>query len=200
MRTNALSPRTIKLLAVLLVLGLAGTASALAAAGSSPVATPRLGGAVSVPAEKAAAMADRMPSAAADAAAPAGPAAATFTPDPIPARILGANVPVPIPSSIVTETNGWLVSNGYNLVAVYAGSAADDPTQGRVVIVRQDLRAEKQTVQIVDAGATGALTVAANAPTGAAVETTALTGALTLSTSRGASLKLNLNSNALGPN
>lgn len=201
MRTNALTPRTIKLVLALVVLGLAGTVSALAAAGSSPVSTPRLGSAVAVPADKAAALADRMPSAATDATASAGPgAAASFTPDPIPAKILDASVPVPIPSSIITATNGWLVSNGYNLVAVYAGSAAGDPTQGRVVIVRQDLRAGKQTVQIVDAGATGALTVAANAPTGAAVETTALTGALTLETSRGAAIKLNLGSSTLGTN
>ena len=125
-------------------------------------------------------MANRMPSAATDVPAPAGPAATpTFTPDPIPAEILGSNVPVPIAASIITETNGWLVSNGYNLVAVYAGSAGDDPSQGRVVIVRQDLRAGKQTVQIVDAGATGPLTITADAPTGAAVETTALTGGLT---------------------
>jgi hypothetical protein len=109
-------------------------------------------------------------------------------------------VPVPIPSSVIAETNGWLVSNGYNLVAVYAGSAAGDPAKGRVVIVRQDLRAGKQTVQIVDAGSTGALTVAANAPAGAAVETTALTGALTLETSRGTSIRLNLGSNTLSPN
>ncbi|HUZ14831.1 MAG TPA: hypothetical protein VMU72_01480 [Gaiellaceae bacterium] len=198
MRKNALSPRTVKLLAALVVLGLAGALSALAAAGSSPVSTPRLGGNVNVPADKAAAMADRMPSAPIDATAPAGPAAtAAFAPDPIPAGILGSNVPVPISSSILTETNGWLVSNGYNLVAVYAGSAGDDPTQGRVVIVRQDLRAGRQTVQIVDAGTTGPLTIAADAPTGAAVETTALTGALKLGTSRGAPMKLNLSTNTV---
>jgi hypothetical protein len=153
---------------------------------------------VTVPTGKAAAMANRMPSASNDATASAGPAAApAFTPEPIPAKILDADVPVPISSSIITETNGWLVSNGYNLVAVYAGSKADDPTQGRVVIVRQDLRAGKQTVQIVDAGPTGPLTVAAGAPTGAAVETSALTGALMLSTSHGASVKLNLTTNAV---
>jgi hypothetical protein len=203
MRTNALSPRplspgTVKLLAALAVLGLAGVSSALAAAGSSPVSTPRLGSSVTVPADKAAAMANRMPAAPTDATASSGPAATpAFTPDPIPAEILGSNVPVPIPSSVITETNGWLVSNGYNLVAVYAGSKGDDPTQGRVVIVRQDLRAGKQTVQIVDAGPTGPLTIAAGAPTGAAVETSALTGALMLSTSTGATVKLNLSTNTV---
>src|SRR5262249_51532150 len=97
----------------------------------------------------------------------------------------------------IAETNGWIVSNGYNLVAVYAGSSADDPTQGRVVIVRQDLRAAKQTVQIVDAGSTGPLIITSDAPTGAAVETTALTGGLALGTSHGTTVKLNLSTNTI---
>ncbi len=201
MRTNALSPRKVKLLVALVVLCLGGTLSALATAGSSPLSTPRLGSNVTVPADKAIAMANRMPSAAIDATASAGPAATpTFTPDPIPAGILSSNVPAPISSSILTETNGWLVSNGYNLVAVYAGSAGDDATQGRVVIVRQDLRAGKQTVQIVDAGTTGALTIAAGAPSGATAETTALTGGLKLSTSHGGTIKLNLSTNTVSAN
>ncbi|HEY2354879.1 MAG TPA: hypothetical protein VGH79_08295 [Gaiellaceae bacterium] len=190
--------RKAKLLTALVVLGLAGAVSGLAAAGSSSVSTPLLGSNVTVPADKAAAMANRMPSGPNDATASAGSAAAAaFTPEPVPAKILDSDVPVPIPASVISETNGWLVSNGYNLVAVYAGSKGDDPTQGRVVIVRQDLRAAEQTVQIVDAGATGPLTVAANAPTGAAVETSAQTGALMLNTGRGGTVKLNLNTNTV---
>lgn len=192
--------RKVKLLTALTVLGLAGALSGLAIAGSPPVSAPRLGSNVIVPADKAIAMTDRMPSAPTDASAAAGTAAPAFTPDPIPARILDANVPVPIPSSLITETNGWLVSNGYNLVAVYAGSAGNDPAQGRVVIVRQDLRSGKQTVQIVDAGATGPLTIAADAPSGAAVETSALTGGLKLGTSRGTTIKLNLSTNTISAN
>ena len=185
-------------LIALAALGLAGVLSGLAAAGSSPVSIPRLGSNVTVTADKAAAMANRMPSAATDVTASAGPAApATFVPDPIPAKILDSDVPIPIPASIITETNGWLVSNGYSLVAVYAGSAGDDPSQGRVVIVRQDVRAGKQTVQIVDAGTTGALTITSDAPTGAAVETTALTGGLKLGTSNGTTVKLNLTTNTI---
>lgn len=196
MRTNALNPRSIKLLAVLAVVGIAGTLSALAAAGSSLVPIPSLGSNVVVPAGKAPALAHRIP-AASNATAPAPSAMPRFTPDPIPAGILGASVPVPISASILTETNGWLVSNGYNLVAVYAGSAGNDPTQGRVVIVRQDLRAGTQNVQIVDAGATGSLAIAADAPTGAAVETTALTGTLNLATSHGSTIKLDLSTNTV---
>jgi hypothetical protein len=192
--------RKAKLLTVLPVLVLVGALSGLAAAGSSLVSAPRLGSNVAVPAEKAAAITDRMPSAPTDASPAASAAAASLAPDPIPAGILGSDVPVPISASVITETNGWLVSNGYNLVAVYAGSAGDDPTQGRVVIVRQDLRANKQTVQIVDTGATGPLTIATDAPTGAAVETSALTGGLKLGTSRGTTIKLNLGTNMISAN
>lgn len=188
----------IRTLIALAVLAFAAALSGLAAAGSSPVSTPRLGSNAIIPAEKAAAFANRMPSAATDGTPSPGPAAsASFTPDPIPAEILGPDVPVPVSASIIAETNGWLVSNGYNLIAVYAGSAGDDPTQGRVVIVRQDQRATKQTVQIIDAGATGALTIAPDAPTGASVETSALTGMLKLATSRGSTVKLNLATNTI---
>jgi hypothetical protein len=190
--------RRAKLLTALAVLGLAGVTSGLAVAGSTSLSIPRLGSAVTVAGGKTAAMADRLPSAQNDATASAGSAAApAFTPAPIPAGILGSNVPVPIPSSIITETNGWLVSNGYNLVAVYAGSKADDPSQGRVVIVRQDLRAARQTVQIIDAGSTGPLNIAAGAPTGAAVETSALTGTLMLNAGGGATITLDLSNNTV---
>jgi hypothetical protein len=202
MRIRNLShSRTAQLLTALAVLGLASAVSGLAVAGSSAVSIPRVGSNVTVPTAKTAAMTNRMPSGPNDATAPTGPAAAVaVAADPIPAGILGANVPVPIPSSIITETNGWLASNGYTLVAVYAGSRGDDPTQGRVVIVRQDLRASKQTVQIVDAGPTGPLTIAAGAPTGTAVETSAQTGSLMLSTSQGGTVKLDLASNTISPN
>ena len=199
MRNRTLThSRKAKLSLAIAVLGLAGAVTGLALAGSSAVSIPHLGSNVTVPADKAAAIADRMPSAPNDAAASTGRAATpAFVPEPIPAAILGADVPVPIAASVIDETNGWLVSDGSTLVAVYAGSKGDDPTQGRVVIVRQDLRTVKQTVQIVDAGATGPLTVAAGAPTGAAVETSAQTGTLKLSTNRGATVTLNLSTNTV---
>jgi hypothetical protein len=199
MRTRTLRhKRKWMLLTALAVLGVAGTVSGLAVAGSSAVSIPRVGTDVTVPADKAAAMADRMPSAPNDAGASAAPAAmAAVTPEPIPAEILGSDVPVPVPPSVITEANGWLVSNGSNLIAVYAGSKGDDPTQGRVVIVRRDLRTAMQTVQIVDTGSTGALTISTGAPTGAAVETSALTGSLELDTSHGGTVKLNLATNTV---
>lgn len=199
MRTRTITlSRKAKLLTALAVLGVAGALTGLAMASSSPVSTPQLGSNVIVPADKAAALADRMPSAPSDSTASTGQAAAAaFAPEPIPAEVLSPDVPMPVPAALLAETNGWLVSDGSTLVAVYAGSEADDPTQGRVVIVRQDLTAGKQTEQIVDTGSTGALTVGAGAPTGAAVETSAQTGTLTLSTSRGSTVKLNLGTNTI---
>ncbi len=197
MRTNTVHPCNEKFLAAVVILCLVGALSGLAVAASSPV-SPRIGSDVNIPAQKATAMANRMPSAPTDATAAAAPSAtASLPPDQIPAEILGSNVPVPIPASVIAETNGWLVSDGATLVAVYAGSAGSDPSQGRVVIVRQDLSAGTQTVQTVDAGQTGPLTITADAPTGAAVETSAQTGRLPLVTSRGVTLKLNLGTNTI---
>ena len=100
-------------------------------------------------------------------------------------------MPVPVPPSLLRERNGWLVSDGKTLVAVYAGAAGGDPAVGRVVIVRQDLVAGTQTVGIVDAGPTGALTIA-HAPLGSSVETSAQTGVIRLRTGTGRSITLDL--------
>jgi hypothetical protein len=78
---------------------------------------------------------------------------------PIPPRMLGPDVPVPVSSSLLRPRNGWLVSDGRTLVAVYAGAAGSSPGMGRVVIVRQDLVAGKQTIETLEAGPTGPLTI-----------------------------------------
>lgn len=114
-------------------------------------------------------------------------------PQPIPAQMLGADVPVPIAPAALGVRNGWLVSDGKTLVAVYAGAAGDNPSIGRIAIVRQNLVVGKQTIKVVDAGQTGALTIGA-APLGKAVETSAQTGTLRLRTARGRLLKLDLGS------
>ena len=111
--------------------------------------------------------------------------------DPIPARLIEPNVPVPISPAIMQTTNGWLVSDGSTLVAVYAGAAGDDRSQGRLAIVRQDFQKGIQTVDIVDAGATGALTIV-NPPLGAAIETSAQRSKLTISGAHGARRTLRL--------
>jgi hypothetical protein len=94
-----------------------------------------------------------------------------FTPHPIPARLLGPDAPVPISPALLKPRNGWLVSDGKNLVAVYAGAAGDNPGVGRVVIVRQDLVAGRQRVETLDAGTTGALTIVSAATEGVRLRT-----------------------------
>ncbi len=156
----------------------AGVGFALAASGSPP--------------EKAAALLRQVSVATTDSntepVAPPDPAA-----QPIPARMLGSDVPVPVPPSILQVQNGWLVSDGRTLVAVYAGAAGDDPSVGRLVIVRQDLLAGSQTVRTVDAGPTGALTIV-TAPLGSAVETSAQRGSIRVRTAAGRTLSLDLGS------
>jgi hypothetical protein len=119
-------------------------------------------------------------------------------PHPIPARMLGPGVPVPVSPSILRERNGWLASDGRTLVAVYAGAAGNDPSVGRLVIVRQDLVAGRQTVRTLDAGPTGALAIAA-APLGSSVETSAQTGSIRLRTAGGHGLRLDLGARTLTP-
>jgi hypothetical protein len=92
--------------------------------------------------------------------------------------------------------NGWLVSDGSTLVAVYAGAAGDDPSVGRLVIVRQNLVAGRQTVHTLDAGFTGALEIAA-APLGSAVETSAQTGSIRVRAGGGRTLRLDLGAGTL---
>jgi hypothetical protein len=117
-------------------------------------------------------------------------------PPPIPARMLGPEVPVPISPSILRERNGWLVSDGRTLVAVYAGTGGNDPSVGRLVIVRQDLVAGRQRVRTLDAGPTGALAIAA-APLGSSVETSAQRGIISLRAAGGPVLRLDLGAGTL---
>ena len=168
---------------------------ALGAGGGLAVARAVAGG-VSVPAEKAGALARLGTVATTDSntepVAPPDPA-----PRPIPARMLGSDVPVPISPSVLRVRNGWLVSDGRTLVAVYAGAAGDDPWVGRLVVVRQDLVAGTQTVRTIDAGPTGALTIGA-APLGASVETSAQSGSIRVRSAGGRALRLDLRAGTLG--
>ena len=91
-----------------------------------------------------------------------------------------------------------IVSDGKALVAVYAGAAGDDASVGRVVIVRQDLVAGKQTVSTVDAGSTGALEIA-DAPLGSAVEASAQTGSIRLQAAGGELFTLDLAAGKVSP-
>jgi hypothetical protein len=163
-----------------------------AGAGGGFALADAIGGSVPGPAAKAAALA-RLASVATTDSNTAPAPVPDSAPRPIPAQMLEDDVPVPVAPSVLRVRNGWLVSNGETLVAVYAGAAGDEPSVGRVVIVRQNLAAGKQTVRVVDAGPTGALAVAA-APLGRTVETAAQTGSLRLRTADGGLLTLDLGS------
>ena len=187
--------RTRKLLAALAVLGL-GAGGGLASAAAVGVSIPQLGINAPVPAEKAAPLQRFVSVATTDSNTVPAPAPSS-EPSPIPGKVLSSDVPVPVPPAVLRERNGWLVSDGKTLVAVYAGAAGSDSSVGRIVIVRQDLVAGTQTVRIVDAGRTGALTIA-RAPLGSSVETSAQTAAISLRTSRGRTVTLDLGSNEVG--
>ncbi len=151
---------------------------------------------VSVPQEKAAAL-QRLSSVAttdSNTEPVAAPAPALQT---IPARMLGSGVPVPIQPSVLQVRNGWLVSDGRTLVAVYAGAAGDDPSVGRLVVVRQDLVAGRQTVRTIDAGRAGALTISA-APLGSAVDPPAQLGSIRIGTVGGRALRIDLGAGTAG--
>jgi hypothetical protein len=172
-----------------------GAAVLAAGTGSGFALANALGGSVPGSAEKAGVL-GRLASVATTDSNTAPAPAPEFGPQPIPGRMLSADVPVPIAPSIVRVRNAWLVSDGKTLVAVYAGAAGNDPSVGRVVIVRQNLVAGRQTVRAVDAGPTGGLTIEA-APLGRAVETSAQTGRLRLRAAEGGLLTLDLGSEGL---
>ena len=146
--------------------------------------------ALSAPPEKEAALARLVSVATNDSNTEPAPAP-KFGRHPISAQMLGRDTPVPISPSLLLARNGWLVSDGKTLVAVYAGAAGDDSSVGRVVIVRQHLVSGRQSVRVIGAGRTGALTIAA-APLGSSVETRAQTGSIRLRTAAGRDLTLDL--------
>ena len=114
--------------------------------------------------------------------------------DPIPAKMLSSEVPVPISPVLLDSTNGWVTSDGHDLTAVYAGSAGNDSSTGRFVVVRQDLDAGQQTVDSVDVGKTGPITIS-SAPLGSSVETSAQGGQLGFSSVSGSTGTLDLGNN-----
>jgi hypothetical protein len=179
-----LSRKPLAVMVATLGLGVAGGLAAAAAVGGSATS------------EKAAALGRLASVATTDSNTEPTPAP-EFEPQPIPGQMLTSDAPVPIAPSVLRARNGWLVSDGTTLVAVYAGAAGDDPSVGRVVIVRQDLVSGRQRVRAIDAGPTGALTIAA-APLGRSVETSAQTGSIRLRTSEGRLLSVDLDTDTVG--
>jgi hypothetical protein len=92
--------------------------------------------------------------------------------DRIPAHMLSADTQVPLSPSLIDVENGWLVSDGKTLVAVYAGADSDNSGRGRFVVVRQNLKSGHQTMDVIDVAGAGSLTIT-DAPKGSSVETSA---------------------------
>jgi hypothetical protein len=166
-------------LAVLAAAALACVAG-VALAGSTGTYVPELG--ITVPDVKVAPVQHSLPPGGIESSARAP--VSTGQPDHIPAHMLDADVPVPISPQVLEPANAWLVSNGATLVAVYAGADPRDPTNGRFVIVRQNLVAGVQTQKVVDVPGAGALAIT-DAPSGAAVVTSAQRGRLVFHGSAG---------------
>lgn len=120
-----------------------------------------------------------------------------FTPDRIPAHILPKNTPPPLSPELIVPTNAWLVSDGYTLVAVYAGHAGPSAKKGMFAVVRQNL---VFGIQYTPPGAAGSVAYLGNlgaahittAPKGRAVETSAQHGRIHFATTNGAHGVLNL--------
>jgi hypothetical protein len=95
----------------------------------------------------------------------------------IPPHIVPKGSPPPIPYALIKVKNAWIVSDGYTLVAVYAGSPGEDPSVGRFAIVRQNaiFGIQYAPPDLVDVGRVGALEIA-RAPHGRSRETTAQRG------------------------
>lgn len=95
-----------------------------------------------------------------------------FVGDRIAAHLLSPDAPIPVSPTLIRVRNGWLVSDGRTLVAVYAGQAGNDSANGRIVVVRQNLVFGVESQDVVAAGHTGAVSLT-RVPLGRAVETSA---------------------------
>jgi hypothetical protein len=150
------------------------------------VYVPRLG--MTIPADKLARHLSESPSESATQSAresgETGPPPADTTI--MPGRLLGSggDNPVPVSSSILTPVNEWIVDNGNMFIGVYAGSAGDDASVGRLVIFRDNHATTEQTEKTIDIAGGGALTIT-NAPLGKAAAAVAKAATLTFKTSGG---------------
>ena len=115
--------------------------------------------------------------------------------DRIPPHILPPGTPPPLHWALINPKNAWIVSDGYTLVAVYAGNPGANPSRGRFAIIRQNLifGVQYEPPDLVDLPKAGALTITGY-PRGAARETTAQHGRLTFISARGIKGVLDLRS------
>jgi hypothetical protein len=116
--------------------------------------------------------------------------------DRIPARFVKGVSEVPISPVVLRFTNGWLVSNGRILVGVYAGAAGDDPSEGRLVVLRQNVQMGSQKISILNVPGAGALTII-KVPAGIKAETGAERGRLSFKSIHGVQGALYLRSDTI---
>ncbi len=177
-RSSGLHRRSAVAIGIAVVLALGGGA-AYATSISDGKYEPQIG--ASVPNEKVAQVEHALPPGGSESPDPAWASAqapaSLGTPAPapvfdrIPGHMLSADTPVPVSPELIDVENGWLVSDGRTLVAIYAGAAGNDSSKGRFVIVRQDLAGGRQTLDVVDVPGAGAVSIT-DAPKGVTVETT----------------------------
>lgn len=118
--------------------------------------------------------------------------------DQIPAQMLPRPVDPPFGPAVIQVTNAWEVSDGSGMVVVYAGSAGNNSSEGVFAIVRDTSPDGNQSVKFVDVGGVGAVSIV-NAPTGAAVESSAQTGKIPYQAENGTSGLLNLSNDTVSP-
>jgi hypothetical protein len=101
-------------------------------------------------------------------------------------HILPKRAPPALHHEVLAVKNGWLVSDGYTLVAVYAGSPGIDPSIGRFGIIRQSaiFGVQYDPPDLIDVGKVGALKIT-DARRGRSRETTAQYGRLSFVAANG---------------
>ncbi len=106
--------------------------------------------------------------------------------DRLPPHILPKRAPPPLHEALIKVKNAWVVSDGYTLVAVYAGTAGNLHTNGRFAIIRQNaiFGVQYEPPDVIDVRRAGALKIT-GAPRGASRETSAQRGELTFVSANG---------------
>jgi hypothetical protein len=99
--------------------------------------------------------------------------------DRITPHMIPKGTPPPLHWAVINPKSAWLVSDGYTLVAVYAGAPGEDPSLGRFAIIRQNeiFGIQYEPPDIVDVGKVGAVKIT-RAPRGKSRETSAQKGRL----------------------
>lgn len=109
-------------------------------------------------------------------------------------HILRKGIPPPLHQALIKVRNTWLVSDGYTLVAVYAGTAGNNPTVGRFAIIRQNaiFGVQYEPPDLVDVRKARGLKIT-RGPRGASRETTAQRARLAFVSANGTKGFLDLN-------